>query len=207
MLCLPLFRKSSTSKTFSWNFVDVTSQLTSRNLKLSAVHLKTTLHVLKWLNRTTRFIPGPSIFLCDFFTFATTLKKDSSKFSMSRQNMSSLIFLRHLCPMTNTCASVTKLLGGHPLHLLNKRECKVIVGTTSNCLPTSVPVLPILLRAILYSLQYLYSFPPIVGLFLLSAMFASLINMFVHPTGNSISYGHPNPPEYKTKYFVVNSVS
>ena len=66
------------------------------------------------------------------------------------------------------------------------RECEVIVGTTSNCLPTSVPVLPILLRAILYSLQYLYSFPPIVRLLLLNAMFASLINIIVHPTGNSI---------------------
>ena len=37
--------------------------------------------------------------------------------------------------------------------------CEVIVGTTSNCLPTSVPVLPILLRAILYSVQYLRT-PP-----------------------------------------------
>ena len=46
--------------------------------------------------------------------------------------------------------------------------CEVIVGTTSNCLPTSVPVLPILLRAILYFVQYLYSFLPIVRLFCLT---------------------------------------
>ena len=64
--------------------------------------------------------------------------------------------------------------------------CEVVVGTTSNCLPTSVPVLPILLRAILYSLQYLYSFPAIVHLFLLSAMFASLSIIIIYPTGNSI---------------------
>ena len=46
--------------------------------------------------------------------------------------------------------------------------CEVIVGTTSNCLPTSVPVLPILLRAILYFVQYLYSFLPIVRFFYLT---------------------------------------
>ena len=46
--------------------------------------------------------------------------------------------------------------------------CEVIVGTTSNCLPTSVPILPILLRAILYFVQYLYSFLPIVRLFYLT---------------------------------------
>ena len=173
--------------------MDVTSRFPSRNLKLSAIHLKTMLHVLKWPNRTTRFIPGPSIFLCDFFTFVTRLKKGSSKLSMSRQNISSRIFLRNLCSMTNTSASTTKLWGGHPLHLLNTRECEVIVGRTSNCLPSSVPVLPILLRAILYSIQYLYSFPPIVRLFLLNAMFASLINMFVHPTGNSICLWSSEP--------------
>ena len=48
------------------------------------------------------------------------------------------------------------------------QNCEVIVGTTSNCLPTSVPVLPILLRAILYFVQYLYSFLPIVRLFYLT---------------------------------------
>ena len=88
--------------------------------------------------------------------------------NMSHQNINLPIFLRNLCPGTNTCASVTKLWGGHPLHLLNTRECEVIVGTTSNCLPTSVPVLPILLRAILYSVQYLHSFLPIVHLFYLT---------------------------------------
>ena len=120
------------------------------------------------------------------FHFRDHVEKGSSKLSMSRQNISSLIFLRNLCPVTNTCASVTKLWGGHPLHLLNTRECEVIVGTTSNRLPTSVPILPILLRAILYSLQYQYLFPPIVRLLLLNGMIASLINIIVHPTGNSI---------------------
>ena len=66
-----------------WNSVDATSQFPSRNLKLSAVPLKTTLHVLKWPNWTTRFVPGPSTSSCTFFTSATTLKKDSSKLSMS----------------------------------------------------------------------------------------------------------------------------
>ena len=49
-----------------------------------------------------------------------------------------------------------------------KPPCEVIVGTTSKCLPTSVPVLPILLSAILYSVQHLYSFLPIVRLFYLT---------------------------------------
>ena len=46
--------------------------------------------------------------------------------------------------------------------------CEVIVGSAPKCLPTSVPVLPILLRAKLYCLQYLQSFPPIVHLFYLT---------------------------------------
>ena len=79
-----------------------------------------------------------------------------------------------------------QIMGGHPLHLLNVRECVVVVGMTSNCLPTSVPVLLILLRAILYSLQYLYLFPPIVCLFLLNTMFASISIIIVYPTGSSI---------------------
>ena len=168
MLCLPLSVKSSTSRTFFWNYVDATSRFPSRNLKLSAVLLKTTLHVLKWPNQTTRFVPGPSSFPCASFTFVTTLKKGSFKLSMSHQNISSPIFLRNLCPGPNTCASVIKLWGGHPLHLLNTMECEVIVRSAPKCLPISVPVLPILLRAILYCLQYLQSFPPIVHLFYLT---------------------------------------
>ena len=46
--------------------------------------------------------------------------------------------------------------------------CEVIVGSAPKCLPTSVPVLPILLRATLYFLQYLQSFPPILHLFYLT---------------------------------------
>ena len=115
----------------------------------------------------TRFAPGPSTFQFVFFIFTTTLKKGSSKLSMSHQNISSPIFLRSLCPGTNTCASVTKLWGGRPLHLLNTRECEVIVGTTF--LIVSQLLFPSsLLRAILYSLQYLYSFLPIVRLFYLT---------------------------------------
>ena len=124
--------------------------------------------VLKWHNRTTRFVPGPSIFLYAFFTFVTMLKMGTLKSSMSRQNISLPIFLPNLCPVTNTCASMIKLWGGHPLHLLNTRECEVIMGSASKCLPTSVPVLPILLRATLYYLQYLHSFPPIIRLFYLT---------------------------------------
>ena len=71
------------------------------------------------------------------------------------------------------------------LHLLNTRECEVIVGSAPKCLPTSVPVLLILLRAILYCIQYLQSFPPIVRLFLLNAMFTFLINRPYDPTGNT----------------------
>ena len=59
---------------------------------------------------------------------------------------------------TTTFGSMTKGIG----------LCEVIVGSAPKCLPTSVPVLPILLRAILYTLQYLYSFPPIVRLFYLT---------------------------------------
>ena len=50
-------------------------------------------------------------------------------------------------------------------------RCEVIVGSASKCLPTSVPVLPILLRAIMYCLQYMQSFPPIVRLFYLMQCF------------------------------------
>ena len=75
MLCLPLSVKSSTSRTFFWKSMDATSQFPSRNLTLSAVLLKTSPRVLKWPNWTTRFAPGPSIFLCTFFTFVTTFEK------------------------------------------------------------------------------------------------------------------------------------
>ena len=124
--------------------MDAISQFPSRNLKWFAVLSKTMPHVLKWPNRTTRFVPGPSIFPCTFFTFVTMLKKGSSKLSMSRQNISLPIFLRNLCLVINTYAYAIKSWGGHPLHLLNTRECEVIVGSASKCfLPTSVPVLPI----------------------------------------------------------------
>ena len=87
------------------------------------------------------------------------------------------------------------------------RECEVIVGTTSNCLPTSVPVLPILHRAILYSLHYLYSFLPIIRLFYLTrCLHPKLLLLSIQP-GILFTYDYLNPPEYKTKYFLVNSIS
>ena len=55
------------------------------------------------------------------------------------------------------CATV-KLLWDHHL-------------SSPKCLPTSVRVLPILLRAILYLLQYMHSFPSIVRLFYLKRHF------------------------------------
>ena len=126
---------------------------------------------------------------------------------MSHQNINLLIFLQNHCPAINTCAYAIRSWGGRPLHLLNTRECEVIVGTTSNCLPTSVPILPILLRAILYSLQYLYLFPPIIRLFYLTqCLHPYLILLSIQP-GILFTYDHPNPPEYKTKYFIVTSIS
>ena len=148
--------------------MDVTSRFPSRNLKSSAALSKIMLRALKWPNQTTRFGPGPSIFLSVSSTFVITWKRGLLRLSMSHQNTNWPISLQNHCPAINICAYVIKLWGGRPRHLLNTRECEVIVGTTSNCLPTSVPVLPILLRAILYFVQYLYSFPPIVRLFYLT---------------------------------------
>ena len=128
----------------------------------------------KWLNWTTRFAPGPSTSQFVSSIFVIMWKRGLSLLSRSHRNINSLIFLPNHCPMINTCAYAIRSWGGRPLHLLNTRECEVVVGTTSNCLPTSVPVLPLLLSTILYFLQYLYSFPPIVCLFLLNEMFASL---------------------------------
>ena len=82
--------------------------------------------VLKWPNQTTRFTPGPNTFQYGYFTFMTTLKRGSSQLSMSRQNISLLIFLQNLCPAINTCTYVIKSWGGHPLHLLTMRECEVL---------------------------------------------------------------------------------
>ena len=104
------------------------------------------------------------------FHFRDHIEKGSLKLSMSHRNISLPIFLRNLCPMTNTCASMIKLWGGHPLHLLDTRECEVIVGSASKCLPTSVPVLLILLSR---------------SFILLNTMFTFLINRPYHPTGNT----------------------
>ena len=162
------FEKSSTFRTFFWNFGDATFLFPSRNLKWYAELSKTTLLASKWPNQTTRFAPGPSTFLFVSSIFVIMWKRGLSPLSMSHQNINLPIFLQNHCPTINVCAYAIKSWGRRPLHLLNTRECEVIVGTTSNCLPTSVPVLPILLRAILYSLQYLCSFPPIVHLFYLT---------------------------------------
>ena len=133
------------------------------------------LPVLKWPNQTTRFTPGPNTFQFVSSSFVTMSKKDASQLSTSRQNISSLIFLLNLCPVINTCAYAIKSWGGRPLHLLNARECEVVAGSSLKCLPTSIPILPILLRAILYFLQYKQSFLPIVRLFYLMQCFHSYL--------------------------------
>ena len=105
------------------------------------------------------------------FHFHDHVKRGSLPLSMSHQNISSLTFIQNLCPAINTCPYMIKSWGGHPLHLLTTRECEVVVGLLLKCLPTSVPVLPILLRAILYFLQYMQSLPPIIHLFYLTQCF------------------------------------
>ena len=49
--------------------------------------------------------------------------------------------------------------------------CEVVVGSSPKCILPSIPVLPILLRAILYLLQYMQSFPSIIRLFYLTQHF------------------------------------
>ena len=148
--------------------MDATSLFPSRNLKWYAELSKTTLLASKWPNQTTRSFPGPSTFLFVSSIFVITWKRGLSLLSTSHQNINWPIFSQNHCPAISICAYVTKLWGGCPLHLLSTRECEVIVGTTPNCLPTSIPILPILIRAILYSVQYLHSFLPIVRLFYLT---------------------------------------
>ena len=156
-----------TSRTFFWNSMDVTFRSPSRNLKSSVILSKTMPLVLKWPNWTTRFAPGPNTFQFISFIFMTMSKRGSSQLSMSHQNISLPTFLHNLCPVINTCAYTIKSWGGRPIHLLNTRECEVVVGSSPKCLPTSVPVLPILLRAIWYFLQYMQSLQPIIHLFYL----------------------------------------
>ena len=68
-------------------------------------------------------------------------------------------------------------------------------------------VLPILLRAILYSLQYLYSFPPIVRLFYLTrCLHPYLLLSYIQP-GVLFTYDYPNPLQYTIKFFAVNSIT
>ena len=151
--------------------------------------------------------PRTKHLLCTFFTSMTMSKKGSLKLSMSHLNISSPIFLCNLCPMINTCASAIRLWGGRQLHLLNTSECEVIVGSASKCLPTSVPVLPILLSAILYCLQYMQSFPPIVCLFYLTRCFHSeLFVPIIQPGLYTFTYDYPNLPQNMTKFSVDNSV-
>ena len=136
--------------------MDATFLFPSRNLRWYAELSKTTMLASKWPNRTTRFAPGPSTSLFISSIFVITWKRGLSLLSMSHQNINSLIFLPNHCPMINTSTYAIRSWDGCPLQLLNTRECEVIVGTTSNCLPTSVPVLPILLGALLYFPQNIY---------------------------------------------------
>ena len=155
----------------------------------------------------TRFAPGPSTSQFISSIFVIMWKRGLSLLSMSHRNINSPIFLPNHGPMINTCAYTIRSWGGRPLHLLNTRECEVVVGTTSNCLPTSVPVLPILLRAILYSLQYLYSFPPIVRLFYLMRCLHSYLLLSSIQPGVLFTYDYPNPRHYTIKFFVANSIT
>ena len=49
-----------------------------------------------------KILPGPNIFQFVFFTFVTMSRSSSLQLSMSRQNISSPIFSRNLCPAINT---------------------------------------------------------------------------------------------------------
>ena len=173
--------------------MDVTYQFPSQNLKWCVICSKTTPLVLKWPNWTTRFAPGPNTFQYGYFTFVITLKRGSSQLSVSHQNISLPIFLQNLCPAINTSAYMIKSWGGRPLHLLTMRECEVVVGSSPKCLPTSVPFLPILLRAILYFLQYMQSFPPIVHLFYLMPFFHPYIFISNIQLGLSIYLWYSKP--------------
>ena len=187
--------------------MDATSLFPSRNLMWYAKLSKTMLLASKWPNWTTRFDPGPSTYQFVSSIFVTMWKRGLSLLSMSHQNINSPIFLPNHCPVINTSTYAIRSWGGCPLHLLNTRECEVIVGTTSNCLPTSVPVLPILLRAILYFLQYLYLFPPIVCLFYLTRCLHPYLLLSSIQPGVLFTYDYPSPPQYTIKFFVVNSIT
>ena len=144
-------------------------------------------------NQTTRFAQGPNTFQHVYFIFVTRLKRGSSQLSMSRQNISLPTFLPNLCPAIITCTYVINLWSEHPLHLLTMRECEVFVGLSPKCLPTSIPVLPILLRALLYFLQYMLSFPPIVHLFYLTRFFHPYLFISKIQPGLSIYLWHSKP--------------
>ena len=148
--------------------------------------------------------PGPNTFQCSCFTFMTTLKRGSSQLRMSRLNISLPIFLQNLCPMIYTCAYAIKSWGGFQLHLLTMRECEVTAGPSLKCLPTSVPVLPILLRAILYFLQYMQSFSPIVCLFYLTQFSILYIFISTIQPRSPIYLWYLNPPHCTTKFFIDN---
>ena len=138
--------------------------------------------------------PSTSQFVSSIFVIMW--KRGLSLLSMSHRNINSLIFLPNHCPVINTCTYAIRSWGGCPLHLLNTRECEVAVGTTSNCLPTSIPVLPILIRAILYSLQYLYSFPPIVCLFYLTQCLHLYLLLASIQQGVIFTHDYLNPHHY-----------
>ena len=125
-------------------------------------------------------------------------KRGLSPLSMSHRNINLLIFLQNHCPMINTCAYAIRSWGGRPLHLLNTRECEVIVGTTSQlpflssqyCLEQYCTPYNIYIR---FHLSFVYFYltrclHPYLLLLLLSIQLGILF-----------TYDHPNPPEYKTK--------
>ena len=185
--------------------MDVTSPFPSQDLKWFAILLMTMPLVLRLPNWITRFAPGPNTFQYICFTFVIMLKRGLSQLSMSHPNISLPIFSQNLCPTINTCTYVIKLWGGHQLLLLTMRECEVIVGPSHKCLPTSVLILPILLRAILYFLQYMQLVPPIVRLFYLTQFSISYLFISIIEPGLPIYLWYLIPHQYTTKFPVDNS--
>ena len=78
------------------------------------------------------------------------------------------------------------------------------MGPSPKCLPTSVPVLPILLTAILYFLQYIQSFPPILCLFYLMQFYIPYLFVSNNQLGLPIYLWYPILHQHMTKFNIVN---
>ena len=183
--------------------MDATSLFPSQNLKWFVVLLKTMPLVLRLPNQITRSAPGPNIFQYVCSIFAITSKRGSSQSSMSHQNISLLIFLQNLCPVINTGAYAIKLCGGRQLQLLATRECEVMLDHHLNISHfCSHP--PNIVRAILYCLQYLQSFPPIIHLFYLTQFYLPYIFISNIQPESPIYLRYPIRHQNTTKFNAVN---